>query len=326
MQSRPLLALFVVGSALGNAAGAAGQVYPARAITMIVAYPAGGSADVFGRILAERMRVSLGQPIVIENVAGASGNIGVGRLARASGDGYTFGYGGWVTNVVNGAAYRLPYDVLKDFQPISLIASNPQLIVARKTMPAKDLSEFIDWLRANPDKGLLGTTGVGSSSHIAGAFFQRETGTRFQFVAYRGTPQWNQDLIAGQIDFAIEQAASALPHLRAGNTKAYAVTAKSRLAVAPEIPTVDEAGLPGFYMSPWHAFYAPKDTPQPIINKLNAAVLDALADPSVRRQFANLGLEIPPREQQTPEALDAHHKAEIEKWWPIIKAAGIKAE
>jgi tripartite-type tricarboxylate transporter receptor subunit TctC len=327
MDSRkPLLASLAFAAGLGFLPGTAAQAYPTRPITMVVAYPAGGSADVFGRIVAEHMRGSLGQSIIIENVAGASGSIGVGRLARAAADGYTFGYGGWVTHVVNGAAYRLPYDLVKDFEPVSLIASNPQLIVARKDLPAQNLKELIAWLRANPDKASLGTTGVGGASHIAGSFFQMETGTRFQFVAYRGTPQWTQDLMSGQIDFAFDQAASALPRIRAGNIKAYAVTAKSRLTVAPDIPTVDEAGLPGFYMSPWHAFFAPKGTPQNIITKLNAAVVDALADPAVRQHFVNLGLEIPPREQQTPEALGALQKAEIEKWWPIIKAASIKAE
>jgi len=312
---RLLLASLAIAAILGNAGTAATQTYPSRPITMVVPYPAGGSADVFGRIVAEHMRASLRQSIVIENTSGASGSIGVGRLARAAADGYTFGYGGWVTHVVNRAAYRLPYDVVKDFEPVSLIASNPQLIVARKDLPAKDLNELIAWLKANPDKASLGTTGVGGASHIAGLFFQKETGTRFQLVAYRGTPQWTQDLMSGQIDFAFDQAASALPRIRAGNIKAYAVTAEKRLAVAPDIPTVDEAGLPGFYMSPWHAFFAPKGTPQDIVAKLNAAVVAALADPAVRQKFADLGLEIPPREQQMPEALGAFQKAEIEKWW-----------
>ena len=255
---RTIAIMATFAASLGSIVTAAAQAYPSRPITMIVPYPAGGSADVFGRIVIERMRVSLGQSIIVENVAGASGNIGVGKLARSAGDGYTFGYGGWVTHVVNGAAYRLPYDLVKDFQPVSLLASNPQLIVAKKAMPAENLKELIAWLKVNPDKASVGTSGAGGSTHIAGVLFQRETGTRFQYVAYRGSPQWTQDLIAGQIDFTFDQAASALPHVRAGNIKAYAVTSKSRLVAAPDIPTVDEAGLPGFYMSPWHAFGFPK--------------------------------------------------------------------
>jgi tripartite-type tricarboxylate transporter receptor subunit TctC len=228
--------------------------------------------------------------------------------------------------VVNGAVYEhnLSYDVLMDFEPLALIASSPQIIVAKKAMPAKDLKGLIAWLKANPDKASQGTTGIGSTSHLAGVFFQKETGTRFQFVPYRGTAM--QDLVSGQIDLMIDQSSNALPQVRGGGIKAYAVAAKTRLASAPDIPTVDEAGLPGFYMSHWNAFWVPKGTPKTVIGKLNAAVVDALADPAVRQRLAELGLEIFPRDQQTPDALGAYQKAEIDKWWPIIKAAGIKAE
>jgi tripartite-type tricarboxylate transporter receptor subunit TctC len=316
-------------SALGLACvstGAGAQVYPSRPITIIVPFPAGGPSDTLARILAERMRVSLGQPIIIENVTGASGSIGAGRVARAAPDGYTLSLGTSTTHVINGAVLTLQYDVLNDFEPVSLLATNPQLIVARKTMPAKDLKELIAWLKANPDKESQGTSGAGSAIHLAGVLFQKVTGTRFQFVPYRGATPALQDLVAGQIDIMIDLASNSLPQVRAGTIRAYAVTAKSRLATAPDIPTVDEAGLPGFYVSAWHALFAAKGTPKNVIAKLNAAVVDALADPVVRQRLADLGNETPPREQQTPEALAAFHKAEIEKWWPIIKAANIKSE
>jgi tripartite-type tricarboxylate transporter receptor subunit TctC len=306
---------------------ASAQTYPTRPITMFVPYGAGGPTDTIGRIIAEGMRATLGQPVIIENVAGASGTIGVGRVARAGGDGYTLAIGNWATHVLNGAVFALPYDLLKDFEPIAQIASDPPLIVAKKSMPAGNLRELIAWLKANPDKASAGTGGAGSVSHVGGVFFQKETDTRFQFVPYRlGVVAAMQDLVAGHIDMMFSVAASAVPQLRAGTIKGYAVTAKSRLAVAPEIPTVDEAGLPGFYMSNWHGLWAPKGTPKAVVGTLNAAVVNALAEPAVRQRLADLAQEIPPRDQQTPEGLAALHKAEIEKWWPIIKEAGIKVE
>jgi tripartite-type tricarboxylate transporter receptor subunit TctC len=302
------------------------QAYPSRPITIMVPFAPGGPTDTIGRILAERMRVSLGQPVVIENIGGAGGSIGVGRVARAAPDGYTVGIGNLSSHVVNGAVYALAYDLLNDFEPISLRSFQPLLIVSKKEMPAKNLMELIAWLRANPDKASQGTPGAGTAGHIAGVFFQKETGTRFAFVPYRGTGPAMADLMAGQIDLMIDTPTNSLPHLHASTIKAYAVTAQTRLEAAPDIPTVDEAGLPGFHFSFWQARWVPKGTARSIAGRLNAAVVDALADHDVRRRLADQGQEIPPREQQTPEALAAFHKAEIEKWWPIIKAANIKAE
>jgi tripartite-type tricarboxylate transporter receptor subunit TctC len=302
------------------------QAYPTRPITLNVPFPAGGPTDVIGRIVAERMRVSLGQPIIIENVAGASGSISLGRVARAAPDGYTLSIGTLATHVLNGAAYTLQYDLLGDFEPIGLLSMSPSVIVAKSTMPPKSLKDLVDWLKANPDKALLATVGAGSVGHVNGALFQRETGVRIQFVFYRGVGPALQDLIAGTIAFMIDSPTNSLPQVRNGNIKAYAVTGVRRLAAAPDIPTVDEAGLPGLHTSNWHGLWVPRGTSSAIIARLNAAVVDTLADPNVRTRLAELGQEIFPREQQTPQALGAHQRAEIEKWWPIIKAAGIKAE
>jgi tripartite-type tricarboxylate transporter receptor subunit TctC len=302
------------------------QAYPSHPITMIVPVPAGGQMDSIARIVAEHARMSLRQPIVIENVTGASGTIGVGRVARAAPDGYTLCYGAWATHVVNGAVYALPYDLVSDFEPIALTSITPWLIAAKGALPANDLQGLIAWLKANPDQASAGTSGVGGPGHIGGVLLQKLSGTRFGFVPYRGMTPAMQDLVSGQIDLMIADPASAIPQFRAGRIKVFAITAASRSVSAPDIPTVDEAGLPGFYLAPWHGMWAPKGTPKPIIATLNAAVVQALADDTVRRRLAELGSNIPPREQQTPEALGAFHKAEIEKWWPIIKAANIKAE
>jgi tripartite-type tricarboxylate transporter receptor subunit TctC len=318
--------LIAVAFLAGCGSIAMAQVYPSRPVTMVVPFPAGGSSDTIGRVLADGMRGPLGQSVIIENVGGASGNLGVGRVARAAPDGYTLILGSWPTHVLNAAIFTLPYDPLNDFEPVALVAAQPLFIIAKKAMPAKDLTELLAWLKANPDKATQGTAGTGGASHLAGVFFQTATGTRFQFVPYRGSAPAMQDLLAGQIDMMIDLAASATPHVRAGNVRAYAVTAKSRLAAAPDVPTVDEAGLPGYYVLSWHAVWVPKTTPKSVIAKLNAAVVEALADPAVRKRLADIGQEIFPREQLTPEALSAYQKAEIEKWWPMVKAANIRSE
>jgi tripartite-type tricarboxylate transporter receptor subunit TctC len=302
------------------------QAYPTRPITIVVPFPAGGALDVFGRILAERMKASFGQTIIVENVAGANGSLGVGRVARAAPDGYTLVIGYWGTHVANGAVYALPYDVVSGFEPISLTVTQPFLIAAKKAVPADDLKGLIAWLKVSRGNASAGISGLGAMDHVGAALFQTVTGTHFQFVPYRGAAPAIQDLVAGQIDVMLGNPINGLPQARSGQIKALAVTAKSRLAAAPEIPTVDEAGLPGFYVSFWLGLWAPKGTPKNVITKLNSATVNALADPTVQMRLAELGFEIFPRDQQTPEALAALQKAEIEKWWPIIKAAGIKAE
>ena len=303
---------------------ASAQVYPSHPITMIVPFAAGGPTDTIARIVSQQMRVSLGQSVVIENVGGADGSIAVGRVARSAHDGYTLSIGNVATHVLNGAAYSLSYDLLNDFEPISVLASAPALIVSNNAVPAKNLKELIAWIKANPNTASAGTFAVWA--RLFGAYFQNITDTRFEIVPYRGAAPAMQDLIAGHINLMFDQAASALPQLRDGSIRAYAVAAKERLALAPDIPTMDEAGLPNFYLSIWHGLWAPKGTTKEVIARLNSAVVDALADPAVRQRLGELGQEIPPRDQQTPEALAALQKAEAEKWWPVIKAANIKAE
>jgi tripartite-type tricarboxylate transporter receptor subunit TctC len=299
------------------------ETYPSRAITIVVPYPPGGGLDMTARVMAPYMSKILGEPVIVENSGGAAGSIGVGRVARANPDGYTLSIGITSTHVFNGAMYKLPYDLLNDFEPISLLSSTPQLIVVRKSFPADDLKGFIAWLKANPDKAMQGTAGVGSAGHIAGVFFQKQTGADFRFITYRGLGPAMTALLSDEIDMMIDVPASSLPQLRAGKIKALAVAGDKRLSAAPDVPTVDEAGLPGFYAPSWYGLWAPKGTPKDVIAKLNAAVVTTLANPDVIARFKDVGYDVFPRDQQTPEALHAVQKAEIEKWWPIIKAANI---
>ena len=302
------------------------ETYPSRPITMIVPFPAGGPTDAIGRVFAESMRPSLGQPVIVENLPGAAGSLGTERVALAVPDGYTVGLGNTVTHVLNGAIYPLKYDVVKGFEPVSLLVNEPAMIVAKLGLPANNLRELIAWLRANPDKGLLGTGGIGTVSDVFAVLFEKQTGTRFQHVPYRGLGPAIQALMAGQVDVVMSLPANALPQVRAGTIKAFAVTSKSRLVGAPDIPTVDEAGLEGFYQSNWHGLFVPKDTPNIIAGKLNSAVTTALANPDVRKRLVGLGQDFFPAEQMTPAALGAFQKAEIKERWPIVKAAGIKVE
>jgi len=324
---RKLLRLATGAVALPLISGIArAQSFPSRPITMVVPVSAGGAMDTNARLIAEGMRAALGQPVVIENVTGASGSIGAGRVARAAPDGTTIAYGALVTHVVNGAVYSLPYDVRTDFEPVAFIAGTPWLICAKNDLPANDLKGLIAWLKANPDKASSGTAGAGSPSHLGGILFQNITGTRFALVPYRGTAPSVPDLISGALDMAILDPITSLPQLRGGRIKILAVMAKSRTATAPDIPTTDEAGAPGLHLSPWQATWSPKGTPKDIVTALNAAVVHALNDPDIRRKLAEQSYEIGPREEQTPDYLAAFHKAEIERWWPIIKAAGIKPQ
>jgi tripartite-type tricarboxylate transporter receptor subunit TctC len=292
------------------------QAYPSRPITMIVPFLAGGPTDALARVLADAMIGSLGQPIIVENVSGADGTIATGRAARARLDGYTIELGAIGPHALNGALYSLPYDVLNDFAAISPVATTPLVLYARKTTPAKDVNELIAWLKANPNKASAGI--AATVLRLQSAFLQKETGTQFTLVPYRGAAPAMQDLVAGRIDLLFSLP-DALPLVRAGSIKAYAVTSDTRLAQAPDIPTFAEMGLPALSFSGWYGLFAPKGTPKEIIDRLNGAAVQALADPAVRSRLADLGLEIFPRERQTPEALAALQKADAEKWWPIIK-------
>jgi len=322
---RTILAAFALLAAMSASAHA--QTYPSRPVSVIVTYPPGGPVDAVARVVTDHMRATLGQPFVIENVGGAGGSLGVGRLARAAPNGYTIGVGDIGSFVLNGAVYPLPYDLLTEFEPIALLAMSPLLVLTRNTMPAKDLRELMAWLMANSGKVSQGHVGTGTLAHLCGLYMQTSTRATWTFVPYRGAAAALQDLTGAQVDvMCAAPGGSALPLAREGRIKAYAVMAGTRLPSAPEIPTADEAGLPGFHLSFWQAMWAPKGTSKEMIATLNAAVVAALADPAVRGKLADLGQVIPPRAEQTPEALGALRKAEADRWWPIIKAAGIKPE
>ena len=318
----------VLGGLLAAAASpcAQAQAYPARTITIVVPYPAGGPTDTIARVMAEKMKTLLGQSVVVENVTGAGGSIGTGRVARAAPDGYTIAIGHNQTHVLNGATHNLNYDVLNDFAPVSLIADTPIWIVAKKALPADDFKGFIAWLKQLDGKANAGQVGTGGPADIAVAAFQKQTDTRFTAAVYRGGAPVLQDLLAGHIDFTFGQAATYLTYVRGGQLKAYAVLMEQRWWAAPEVPTLDELGVPGIHASFWHGMWVPKGTPPDVIAKLNAAIVETLADPTVQDRFKNLGQEMWPKEFQNPAALGTKQKAEIEKWWPIVKAAGIKAE
>jgi tripartite-type tricarboxylate transporter receptor subunit TctC len=302
------------------------QNYPSHPITIIVPFSAGGPSDAMARILAERMKTSLGETILIENVTGAGGSIGVGRAVRSAPDGYTISFGHLGTHVANGAIYKLGYDLVGDLEPVALLPSNPMIIVSKNAVPAKSLKELLEWLKSRPTPPTAGTAGAGSGSHIAGLYFEKVAGIQLQYVPYRGTAPALNDLVAGQIDIIVDQTSNSISQVRAGNIRAYAVTDDKRVASAPDVPSVDEAGLPGFHMTLWSGLWVPKGTPKEIVAKLNAAAVEALSDPAVIKQLENLGLQMPPKDQLSPEALGAWQKAEIAKWWPIIKAADVKVD
>ncbi|MBR0895004.1 tripartite tricarboxylate transporter substrate binding protein BugD [Bradyrhizobium tropiciagri] len=302
------------------------ETWPAHPITIVVPFAAGGPSDAMARILGEHMKQSLGEVLLIENVTGAGGSIGVGRAVRAAPDGYTVSFGHLGTHVANGAIYKLGYDLVTDLEPVVLLPSNPMIIVSKNAVPAKSLKELLAWLKSRPEPPTAGTAGAGSGSHIAGLYFENVSGIKLQYVPYRGTGPALNDLVAGQIDIIVDQTSNSINQVRGGNIRAYAVTDSKRVPNAPEVPTVDEAGLPGFHMTLWSGLWVPKGTPKEIVAKLNAAAVAAMADPAVQKQLENLGLQMPPKDQLTPEALGAWQKAEIAKWWPMIKAANVKVD
>src|SRR6188768_203674 len=300
--------------------------FPSRPITIVVPFSAGGPSDGMARILAERMKATLGESILVENVTGAGGSIGVGRAVRSPPDGYTISFGHLGTHVANGVIYKLGYDLVTDLEPVALLPSNPMIVVSKNAVPAKSLKELLEWLKARPTPATAGTAGAGSGSHIAGLYFENITGIKLQYVPYRGTGPAMNDLVAGQIDMIVDQLSNSINQVRAGTIRGYAVTDAKRAESATDIPTADEAGLPGFHMTLWSGLWVPKGTPKEIIAKLNAAAVDALNDPAVRKQLENLGLQMPPKDQLAPEALGAWQKSEIEKWWPMLKAANVRMD
>jgi tripartite-type tricarboxylate transporter receptor subunit TctC len=319
-----MLAIMVSLAITVGATVASAEEFPSRPITMLVPFAAGGPTDTIARVIADRMGKSLGQAVVIENLTGAGGTIAAGRVARAAPDGYTLDLATWSTHVVTPVIYKLQYDVFRDFDPVVWLTQTPLLLVSRKDIPASNLKELVAWLKAKPDPVLLGS--AGGTDQVAGYLLQQQTGAAMQVVPYRGLAPAMQDIMAGRIDILFDQPSDAVPQIKSGTIKGYAVTAEKRASIAPDIPTVDEAGLPGLHLTPWHSLWVPKGTPKDIVTKLNAAAMDALADPAVRQRLSDVGQDIVPRDQQTPEALAVYYKSETDKWWPIIKAAGIKAD
>ncbi|MDO9062611.1 MAG: tripartite tricarboxylate transporter substrate binding protein BugD [Bradyrhizobium sp.] len=321
---RSVLAALTAMLAFGGIARA--DNFPSRPITIVVPFAAGGPSDVMARILGERMKTTLGESVLVENVTGAGGSIGVGRALRSPPDGYTISFGHLGTHVANGAIYKLGYDLVTDLEPVALLPSNPMIVVSKNAVPAKTLKELLEWLKAKPAPATAGTAGAGSGSHIAGLYLENITGTKLQYVPYRGTGPAMNDLVAGQIDLIVDQLSNSINQVRAGNIRGYAVTDNKRAVSAPDIPTTDEAGLPGFHMTLWSGLWVPKGTPGDIVARLNAAAVEALNDPAVRKQMENLGLQMPPKDKLSPAALGDWQKAEIAKWWPMIKAANVKVE
>jgi tripartite-type tricarboxylate transporter receptor subunit TctC len=323
MRKTVLIALTALIAIGGHAAA---DNFPSRPITIVVPFSAGGPSDVMARILAERMKTTLGESVLVENVTGAGGSIGVGRAVRSPPDGYTISFGHLGTHVANGAIYKLGYDLVTDLEPVALLPSNPMIVVSKNAVPAKSLKELLEWLKAKPAPATAGTAGAGSGSHIAGLYFENVTGAKLQYVPYRGTGPAMNDLVAGQIDLIVDQLSNSINQVRAGNIRGYAITDTRRAGSASDIPTAEEAGLPGFHMTLWSGLWAPKDTPKDIVAKLNAATVDALNDPAVRAQLEKLGLQMPPKDKLSPQALGDWQKAEIAKWWPMIKAANVKVD
>jgi tripartite-type tricarboxylate transporter receptor subunit TctC len=325
LMTKTFLVAMIAASLFATTAFAA-EKFPSHPITIVVPFAAGGPSDAMMRILGERMKVTLGETILVENTTGAGGSIGVGRVVHAPPDGYTIGFGHLGTHVANGAIYKLNYDLVADLEPIALLPSNPMIVVSKNAVPAKTLPELINWLKSRTQPATAGTAGAGSGSHVAGLAFEAASGVKLQYVPYRGTGPAMNDLVAGQIDIIVDQLSNSINQVRGGTIRGYAVTDTKRAESAPDIPTTDEAGLPGFHMSLWSGLWAPKGTPKDIIARINAAALDALNDPPTRKQLENLGLQIPPADKSTPEALAAWQKAEIARWWPIIRAANVKVD
>jgi tripartite-type tricarboxylate transporter receptor subunit TctC len=324
MRHGSLVAAFIV--LVASAAAAAAQTYPTRPITMIVGFPPGGPTDTLARIVADGMKTTLGQPIVIEDVTGAGGTIGTADVVHANPDGYTIGIGNWTSHVGSPAIYALQYDVIKDLQPIAYLAAAPLWILGKNDLPPKSAPELIAWLKSNPNPSTFGTVGAGSAAHLCGFFFQQKTGAKFQYVPYRGAAPAMQDLMANQIDLTCLDGSSTVANVQAGRFRAYAVMGETRWDKSPQTPTMIESGVPGLTISFWHGLWTTKGTPKPVVDRLDAAVRAALADPQVRKKLDAIGQVSATPEQATPDGLATIHKAEIEKWWPIIKAAGIKTQ